>query len=338
MKKISQLFNIQYGNSFDLQSMVPCEKEDKNAVNFVCRSSKNNGIAAIVEKIAWTEPFQAGLLTVAVGGSVLETFIQTEPFYTGYHVLILEPKNNLSIIQKLFYCMCIRANKYKYNYGRQANRTLGDILVPDLNEIPSDFMHMHVPDYSSMDDKFITGEIDFDVRKWKIFRYDEVFDIKKGYYNKKPEHTISGNIPFIGAIDHNNGVSELYSIEDISLYHKDGSTDSDDLNKKLFDGNCITVSNNGSVGYAFYQKDKFTCSHDVNPLYLKENKDRLNPYIAMFLISLIEKERFRWCYGRKWRPKRMPSSLINLPVDKEGNPDWDYMEKFIKSMPYSKSI
>lgn len=338
MKKLNELFDLHYGVNLELINLNVCDKNNKNYINFVSRISKNNGVVALVEKLAGVQANPAGSISVSAGGSVAEAFLQKEEYYSGRDVYYLQEKIPMTDLQKLFYCMCIRANKYKYNYGRQANRTLGDILVPDLSEIPGNFMQLQIPDYSSMDDKSIIGEMDFDVRKWKTFRYDEVFDIKKGYYNKKPEHTIPGDIPFIGAIDHNNGVSELYSIEDISLYHKDGSTDSDDLNKKLFDGNCITVSNNGSVGYAFYQKGQFTCSHDVNPLYLKGNKDKLNPYIAMFLISLIEKERFRWCYGRKWRPKRMPSSLINLPVDKEGNPDWAYMEKFIKSMPYSKSI
>lgn len=165
---------------------------------------------------------------------------------------------------------------------------------------------------------------------WKPFRYDAIFNICKGYYNKKPEHFSVGEIPFIGATESNNGVTERYNIEDISLYHKDGTTNDDPLDKKIFKGNSITVSNNGSVGYAFYQNMEFTCSHDINPLYLKNHQ--LNVYIAMFLITLIELEQFRWCYGRKWRPKRMPSSIIKLPVQADGSPDYEYMEKFIKNI------
>ena len=97
------------------------------------------------------------------------------------------------------------------------------------------------------------------------------------------------------------------------------------------------MSNNGSVGYAFYQNKEFTCTHDVNPLYLK-NKI-ITPYIAMFLCTIIEMERFRWAYGRKWRPVRMPSSKIKLPAIKNDKgdyePDWQWMEDYIKGLPYS---
>ena len=176
-------------------------------------------------------------------------------------------------------------------------------------------------------------------RKWQWFRYDMIFDIRKGFYNKKPESHTGNNVPFIGAIDNNNGVSEYYDIQDIDEASKTGDDKNVSLREKIFDGNCITVSNNGSVGYAFYQKKPFTCSHDVNPLYLhaRWNKE-LNPYLAMFLCSLIEKERYRWTYGRKWRPKRMPSSIIRLPVDLYGQPDWKFMEDYIKSLPYSKEL
>ena len=37
----------------------------------------------------------------------------------------------------LFYCVCLRANKYRYNYGRQANRTLKDIMLPVPKKLPA---------------------------------------------------------------------------------------------------------------------------------------------------------------------------------------------------------
>ena len=52
-----------------------------------------------------------------------------------------------------------------------------------------------------------------DTSTWKWFRYDEIFAIKKGFYNKKPEHIPNGTIPFIGATESNNGVTSLCDIE-----------------------------------------------------------------------------------------------------------------------------
>ena len=166
-----------------------------------------------------------------------------------------------------------------------------------------------------------------DTSSWKWFRYDEIFDIKHGFYNKKPEDDPDGDIPFIGATDSNNGVTSYSNLETIAVTTKTGDGNNAPMEEKIFE-NCIAVTNNGSVGYAYYQAKPFTCTHDVNPLYLKEHE--LTPYIALFLCTIIEKERFRWAYGRKWRPIRMPSSKIKLPVNSEGLPDWQYMEDFVK--------
>ena len=130
--KISDLFDVAYGHSLELNRL----KKTADGVNFVSRTANNNGVSARVATAPDIEPMEAGKLTVALGGSVLETFVQPEPFYTGFHIFCLTPLIEMSLEQKLYYCMCIRANKYRYNYGRQANRTLRDIMVPDISEIP----------------------------------------------------------------------------------------------------------------------------------------------------------------------------------------------------------
>ena len=107
----------------------------------------------------------------------------------------------------------------------------------------------------------------------------------------------------------------------------------------LHQGNTITVSYNGSIAEAFYQATKFWATDDVNVLY---PKFALNRYIAMFLITLIHREKYRFNYGRKWDKELMESSLIKLPAVKiatnKYEPDWQFMEDYIKSLPYSSCL
>jgi hypothetical protein len=144
---------------------------------------------------------------------------------------------------------------------------------------------------------------------WKWFRYDEIFDIRKGKRLTK-ENMTEGDIRYIGAIDSNNGLSAFIGND-----------------SQLHQGNTISVSYNGSIGYAFYQDKEFWATDDVNVLY---PKFLLNKYIAMFLCHLIEKEQYRFCYGRKWDLEAMNKSKIKLPVTPDGTPDWKYMEDFVK--------
>lgn len=122
---LSQLFDIKYGHSLDLTTLVVCDEKHKDGINYVSRTRENNGISARVLKTDEYIPFDAGLITVAgSGNSVLEASLQLEQFYTGFHVFVLYPKKKMTDLEKLFYCYCIRKNRYRYSFGRQANKTL----------------------------------------------------------------------------------------------------------------------------------------------------------------------------------------------------------------------
>lgn len=178
---------------------------------------------------------------------------------------------------------------------------------------------------------------DLDTSNWKEFVYDDIFEVNKGFYNKKPEHNIDGSIPFLGATERCNGVTEYYSKEDIESASKTGDEKNAPLSEKIFPEKALCVTNNGSVGCAFYQPVEFTCSHDVNPLYFK--KCEMTVYKALFVATVIEMDKYRWAYGRKWRPERMVKSKIQLPAKEENGktvPDWDYMEKYVRNIPYAE--
>ncbi len=169
--------------------------------------------------------------------------------------------------------------------------------------------------------------------EWREFNFIDIFNICEGFYNKRPLSDYNGDIPFIGATESNNGVTQFCNIDIIKTSSKTGSGKNAPLSKKIFDGNCICVTNNGSVGYAYYQFYPFTCTHDVNPLYLKNYK--LNKHLALFLITAIEKQRVCFKYSRKWRPSRMKKSKLLLPVDKNGNPNYRFMEEYAEKMFYN---
>ena len=188
-----------------------------------------------------------------------------------------------------------------------------------------------------------------DTRDWKFFDFSKVFRMENGFYNKKPESSGEGTIPFIGATDKNNGVTDYFTIEEIESASKTGEEPNQELDSKLFSPHALCVTNNGSVGYAYYQEKQFTCSHDVNPLY-RIDAD-FNEFTALFVATVIMHDRYRWGYGRKWRPKRMKYSKLKLPIQKDADgkpildvnkqfsdygfiPDWDFMESFIKSLKY----
>ena len=69
---LSSIFSVHYGVNMELNAL----KQDPEGINFVSRSARNNGVSAKVAPVAGVKPLSAGLMTVAGGGSVLETFVQ----------------------------------------------------------------------------------------------------------------------------------------------------------------------------------------------------------------------------------------------------------------------
>ena len=316
MPKIEHLFEINYGVNLELNSLSLCDKSNPNSVNFVSRTSKNNGVSAFVERLANIDPIPAGTISVSAGGSVLETYLQPEPYYSGRDLFYLTPKNKMSDMTKLYYCICIKANKYKYNYGRQANKTLKDLFVPDISEIPGWVHDVRMPSYEDIIEPIDKTQLDLSADKWMEFKFNELFYIKKGKRITRLD-LVPGSTPFLSAIDRNNGIREFAGI--IGIH----------------EANTITINYNGSIGEAFYQDRPFWASDDVNVLY---PKFKLNKYIAMFLITIIKQEKYRFNYGRKWHKERMEESTMTLPINHNGEPDYVYMENFIKSLAFSAGI
>ena len=149
-----------------------------------------------------------------------------------------------------------------------------------------------------------------DISSWGSFAINSLFNVVKGTRLTKAQMR-DGTIRFIEASAMNNGITAYIS-----------------NNEKLHPRNTITITYNGSVGEAFYQDEQFWASDDVNVLY---PKFKMNFYIAMFLIPALKAAGRKYAFIDKWKKEDMENDCIMLPVDDVGNPNWTYMENYIKT-------
>jgi len=314
--KVSDLFEVRYGVNLELINLEEISKRDSGAVCFVSRTENNNGVSAFVKRRSGTTPIPQGTLTVAGGGSVLATFLQPYEYYSGRDLFYLVPKRKMSEPELIYYSICIRKNKYRYSYNRQANRTLKNILIPA--NIPKKFIDLKIKKPSS---KAISGrKIALDNKKWEWFAYDDLFKLStESFISISEAKTVPGQYPFISTGRENNGIVCMTGIE----------------KAKTYPGGCITVASSGNAGETFYQENPFKVT---NMVIILEPKFKISKFIGLFLVALIRKEKYRYSYGRKSGMERMRESKIKLPVDKNNNPDWKFMEEYIKSLPYSAEI
>jgi hypothetical protein len=217
--KIDELFHVKYGINMELNA---CEiTRDDDGVNFVARTSENNGVVAKVKPVEGKMPQPAGVLSCAGSGSVLSTFVQHQPFYSGRDLYILTPQKEMRLEEKLFYCHCIKMNAYRYSYGRQANKTLKDIELPPL----PGWLKGFTIDYSPIATQIQRRDLPLGAKKWKKYRMDDLFVFHKGKRITK-ENMAEGDTLFVASIDNNNGVRQRID------------------EPPLFAGNCITINYN----------------------------------------------------------------------------------------------
>lgn len=150
-----------------------------------------------------------------------------------------------------------------------------------------------------------------DIKDWRPFVLESLFDIVKGSRLTKAEMK-EGNIRYVGATAFNNGITNYIGNDD-----------------KIHPAGTLTVCYNGSIGQTYYQDKEFWATDDVNVLY---PKFLINKYIALFLAPLIRSVGRNYAYTDKWKIEDMKSSIIYLPVNKQNEPNWEYIEQYMKNI------
>jgi hypothetical protein len=96
----------------------------------------------------------------------------------------------------------------------------------------------------------------------------------------------------------------------------------------------VLVIDSAVLGYCGYQRHNFSASDHVEKLTPKFN---MNQYVALFLTTVLNLEQYRYNYGRKASQTRLRKAIVRLP-SRQDEPDWQYMEDYIKSLPYSSNL
>jgi len=167
----------------------------------------------------------------------------------------------------------------------------------------------------NISEKSITSsDIKLDYESWEYFNLIDFFDMFAGKYYPKDSFN-NGKVPLVSASDTNNGIMSWTDLE------------------PKFSKNSITIGKIGATTY--YQSVDFVASPDVTVLKPKFN---MSNYIGLFLITVINQENIKWFYGRQIRLGGSQKLKIKLPVDKNRNPDWQFMKNYIKTLPYSSNL
>ncbi|MFM7856219.1 MAG: restriction endonuclease subunit S [Flammeovirgaceae bacterium] len=153
-------------------------------------------------------------------------------------------------------------------------------------------------------------------KDWGEFYINEIFtDIQRGSRLKKDDHK-KGNMPYVSSTAMNNGVDSFVGNKDqIRIFN-----------------NCLTIANSGSVGATFYQPFSFVASDHITKLA----NENFNEFIYIFISNITKRVSEKYSFNREINDQRIKKEKILLPINNQSQPDYQYMENYIKKIEYDK--
>ena len=162
------------------------------------------------------------------------------------------------------------------------------------------------------------------------FELFNLFDEIKRGKRLIEEDRIKGVVPYFSASEFDNGLTDFID------------------NPLFIEEDSIIYTTFGDV---FYIEGKFTTSDEVT-IFKSKN---INKYSALFIATILNYNKYKYAFGRKAFQKRLKYETLVLPIQRDSNnvpiidktnkfhkngyiPDWEYMEKYIKSLPYGDLI
>ena len=305
---------------------------DKGNIPLISSGQSNNGIVGYIneEGDGKALKFTKNKITVDM---FCNAFYQYQDFFSVSHgrVNVLSPKFKMNTFIALFIVTIINRENFKFSYGRAvySNEIARMTIKLPVNKdgMPDwQFMENYI---KSINHKPITSKNKggckspiLGTTNWQEYELGKLFnDIYKAEAHVKNdidnfEHGNSDRLEFITRTDTNNGCDCFVNKNDVNGIEK---------------GNAIIIGDTTSTIY--YQANNFVAGDHI--VVCRANW--INKYTALFLKTILEKERYRYSYGRAFKMDLIKSTIINLPT-KDNEPDWEYMENYIKSLPYGDRI
>ncbi|EAL4540214.1 restriction endonuclease subunit S [Campylobacter upsaliensis] len=331
--QVKDVLSIQNGKG------ITTEEIEENAGDFAVVQSgeENNGVLGKIDlnycKLKGYIYTEKPCLTVARSGSAGFVSFQKDGCVVGDSAKILLLPDEVAKTEiYLFLHSILTANRFKYDYGRKVteNKYMSDYI--DLPAITKG--HKKKPDFEFMENyikslhyKPLTTKnrpenaLPLNIEKWGEFRLGDVFECSGTFSLVKSDLDEAyggggGNVPFISRTTFNNGCDGYVEVEA----------------KFITKGNCISIGGEGI--YAFYQKEDFATGTNICTL----RNEKLNQYVALFVCAVLNHEVYRYSYGRARNLGRVENEIIKLPINHKGELDFDFMENYIKSLPYGDRV
>lgn len=357
--KIGDVLDIRSSNGiFHANALNISEQPFEGSHPYVVRSSKNNGIRGYIKE---NETALNPAKTISFAQDTAEMFYQTEQYFTGNKVKVITIKNGVKMSKNiaLFMIAIMKKAFVKFQWGssfdtKLLNDAVVSLPVTEINEPDWNYMQEHIAELeqeriTELEQERITeleqyliatGLNDYELTEedkqilttkltdggasqssesgsgcWKEakkFKLDELFDSETGNVDIKKDDIGSSGINVVSAGTGNCGIA--------------GKTT---LPSKTFSKNTITVD---MFGNAFYQVNEYTMVTHARIFNLIPKTKGINEQSGQYIVSLLKWMPLVFGFNNMCSWNKIHEYEVLLPVLQTGQPDWDFMGKYIHAI------
>lgn len=325
--RVGELFAAERGKVKNIQPLCPGETP------IIAASAYNQGIAGMYE----IDSAYENRITISCNGAGCgSTFYHPYKFNVNGDAITLIEKSSMSDKAKSFIaCILNGAFTRKYSYEEKCSpqKALDEIVrlpatpdgAPDWAYMESYMANLETKVAESLTMLQAAKDAEkkkVDTREWGEFHLYDIFSISMGNkFDRSKMCEVDEGINFVGRSALTNGVAcAVTSVED-----KKGNT------VQPYPAGDITIALGGSIGAAFVQDREFYTSQNVCVLHTDDPSitERAKWFVsASITASCGNYEAFTDELNRHIRT----DFIIRLPVDKTSQPDWAYMEEYMRKV------
>lgn len=315
---------------------IQAQKMNNGVFPLVSSGKNNNGICKYIDRTSKSNLIQANSITVDMFG---KAFFHDYEYYCVAHgrINILIPKFSINKYTGLYIMRAIESitiPKYEFLDMCSQGALKKEIIKLPVNnkEAPDwEYMESYMKNIMQESEKIIENlrntdndKRKIDISKWQEYRLGDLFYKcnldKKDNFNKisdvSLEKTDEFDLPLVNAKHYNNG---------IMYYGRSSDFDSEIMTLDIVQNGAV------AVGDVYAQPQRTGVLEDA---YLIKAYDNITATsVLQFLATIIQKDiKQHFSYDNKCTWDKAKEMIIHLPANQNGQPDWEYMENYMKNI------
>lgn len=286
-----------------------------------CKTEKtpDHGVEGYFD-IPFRQTYENCVTITCDGDQPSTAFYHPYRFAAMDNVLVCVRKTGVKLTTILYFVANLNLQRWRFSYGRKCyqnkkNKLLVIFPLKESGEIDEDYIEKTLENVTLkqfMPRKKVPSKMDTELRLASV-PITKLFELHSGDYHNASSLP-SGTIPLVSCGENYNGIIRFCRVPKNKVYT-----------------NTLTIAYNGQPLTTKLHLYKFAAKDDV-AVCLPKTPLKLSTLV--FVQYMLNREKWRFSYGRKCFNEKLRQMSVLMPVGRSGKIDETAMEEIVRNTSY----